>query len=112
MSMYVHLYITYTGAPDMVGNIVIDFNTVNVSNEGVRIILDWDEPFDNFDPIETYTVTISCNGEGCPAVISSITKTSFNVRFKTDLSMMTPISVTASNNVGTSDPGTILMGGK
>ena len=101
----------FTGAPDMISNIVIDLATVNVGSNDVSFRLNWDEPFDNFDPIVHYTITISCTDAQCPAVFI-VAKTSANVNFITDLSMMTPLSVTARNTVGTSDPATIVINSK
>ena len=94
----------------MVGNILIDISTVNIDNN-VNFTLNWDEPFDNFDPIVNYTVTINCNDALCP-VMFTVTTTSSNVSFITDLSMMAPLSVTATNTIGTSDPATIIIVGK
>ena len=94
----------------MVGNILIDISTVNIDNN-VNFTLNWDEPFDNFDPIVNYTITINCNDASCP-VMFTVTATSASVSFITDLSMMTPLSVTATNTVGTSDPTTIITAGK
>ena len=103
----------YTGAPDVISNIVIDLATVIVDNNIVSFTLDWDEPFDNFDPIVHYTITISCSNAQCPAVfIVGKTLSSANVNFITDLSMMTPLSVTARNDVGTSDPAIIVINSK
>ena len=108
--LYVHLC-KYTGAPDIVGNVMIDLDTVDVDNNDVGFTLNWDEPFANFDPIVNYTITINCTDAQCPAVFT-VTTTSASVNFITDLSMMTPLSVTASNTVGTSDPTVIVFGGK
>ena len=95
----------------MVGNIMIDVDTVNVDINNVRLTLNWDEPFANFDPIVNYTITINCSDASCP-VILTVTTTSASVNFITDLSMLTPLSVTASNTVGTSDPTTTMIAGK
>ena len=95
----------------MVGNIMIDINTVSIDNNNVSFTLNWDEPFDNFDPMVNYTITINCNDVSCP-VMFTVTTTSASVSFITDLSMMTPLSVTASNTIGTSDPTTISIAGK
>ena len=94
----------------MVGNIMIDISTVTIDNN-VSFTLNWDEPFDNFDPIVNYTITINCNDASCP-VMFTVTTTSANVSFITDLPMMTPLSVTATNTIGTSDPTTIMIAGK
>ena len=95
----------------MVGNIVIDLNTVNVDNNNVNFILNWTEPFANFDPIVNYAISINCTDAQCPAVFT-VTTTSASVYFITDLSMMTPLSVTASNTVGESDPAIRIVVGK
>ena len=99
----------YTAAPDMVGNLV--FHTVRYPKNGVSFSLIWDEPFANFDPIVNYTVTISCIDAHCPIVLT-FTTTSFSVGFITNSPMMIPVSVTASNTVGTSDPRTVVIDGK
>ena len=95
----------------MVGNIVIDLDTVNVDNNNVSFTLNWTEPFANFDPIVNYTITINCTDAQCPAVFT-VTTTSASVYFITDLSMMTPLSVTAINTVGESDPAIRIIVGK
>ena len=95
----------------MVGNIIIDNDTVNINIDNVSFTLNWDEPFANFDPIVNYTVTINCTHASCP-VILTVTTTSASVNFITNLSMITPLSVIASNTVGTSDPTTIIITGK
>ena len=112
--MLYFIHFTYsTAAPANVTNVVIDLNTVNIDNGNVNFILNWDEPFANFDPIVNYTITINCTDVSCPVMFSTdnITTTA-NVSFITDLSMITPLSVTANNIIGTSDPTTIKIGGK
>jgi len=107
---YTYVFIS-TGSPAMVGNIMVDVDTVSVDNNNVSFTLNWDEPFANFDPIVNYTVTINCSDASCPVMLT-VTTTSASVNFITDLSMMTPLSVTASNTIGTSDPTTIMIAGK
>ena len=98
----------YTGAPCIVDNVTIDLDTVNVNNNNVSFTLNWDEPFANFDPIVNYTITINCTDAQCPAMFT-VTTTSASVNFITDLSVMTPLSVTANNTVGTSDPAILIV---
>ena len=95
----------------MVSNVIINVASVSIDNKNVSFTLNWDEPFANFDPIVNYTITINCTDAQCPAMFT-VTTTSASVNFITDLSMMTPLSVTASNTVGTSDPVAIVIGGK
>ena len=113
--MYVPTYVyavISTGPPAMVGNVMIDVDTISVDNKNVSFTLNWDEPFANFDPIVIYTITINCSDASCPVMLSTnnVTTTT-NVSFTTNLSMMTPLSVTASNSIGTSDPTVIVIGG-
>ena len=94
----------------MVGNVMIDPNTISVDNN-VSFTLNWTEPFANFDPIVNYTIAINCTGAQCP-VVFTVTTTSASVYFIADLSMMTPLSLTASNTINASNPTTIAIGGK
>ena len=95
----------------MVGNVMIDLDTVNVDNNNVSFTLNWTEPFANFDPIVNYTITINCTDAQCPAMFT-VTTTSASVYFITNSSVITPLSVAASNTVGTSDPAILIVVGK
>ena len=99
----------------MVGNVIIDFTTATVvndddgDNDDVSFTLSWDEPFANFDPIVNYTVTISCTDNDTCTAMFTVNTTSVLVHFITDLSVMTTLSVTATNTVGESEPGMIII---
>ena len=101
------MYYCTIGAPHVVTNVMIDFQSVSIDNEinTINFTLSWNEPFANFDPIVNYTVTINCTNVGtCPAIVNT-NVTSVGVKnIITDLSVMNLILVTASNSVGTSDP--------
>ena len=99
------------GAPAMVSNVMIDIYSIITNNNNVSFTLNWDEPFANFDPIVNYTITINCSDASCPVMLT-VTTTSTSVNFITDLSMMTRLSVTASNTAGTSDPATVVIDSK
>ena len=103
---------TSAGLPAMVGNIMIDVDTVIVNNNIVRFTLNWEKPFANFDPIVNYTITINCSDSSCPLILDNVTTTSASVNFITDLSMITPLLVIASNTIGTSDPTTVVIARK
>ena len=102
----------YTAAPANITNVVIDLATVFVDDDDVSFTLSWNEPFANFDPIVNYTITISCTDNATCPVMYNVTATIANVNFITDLSMMTTLSVTASNTLGTSDPAIRIITGK
>ena len=49
----------------MVPGVTVDENTININGNIVTLTLSWGEPFNNFDPIVSYTV--SCSGDvTCP----------------------------------------------
>ena len=105
-----------TDAPSMITNVMINGTSiirfsVGNDNSNVSFTVNWDEPFANFDPIVNYTITINCSDASCPVMLT-VTTTSASVNFITDLSMTTPLSVTASNTIGTSNPTTVMIGGK
>ena len=96
----------------MITNVIIDLATVNIDDDNVSFTLSWNEPFANFDPIVNYTVTINCTDNAtCPVIVDNVTRTA-DVNFITDLSMMTTLSVTATNTIGTSDPAIRIITGK
>ena len=113
-------FIYYTAAPDIIGAVMINVDDATVVNDddgdddSVSFTLSWNEPFANFDPIVNYTVTINCTDNAtCPVIVNTdnVTRTAF-VNFITDLSMMTTLSVTATNTIGTSDPAITIITGK
>ena len=104
----------YTAVPDMISNVIIDPATVNIDDDNVSFILNWNEPFANFDPIVNYTVTINCTDNAtCPVIVitDNVTRTA-NFNFITDLSMMSTLSVTATNTIGTSDTAIRIITGR
>ena len=109
------MYFIHVAAPNTIGDINIDLATVNVDNDNVSFTLNWNEPFANFDPIVNYTVTINCTDNAtCPVIVNTdnVTRTA-NVNFITDLSMMmTTLSVTATNTIGTSDAAIRIITGE
>ena len=97
----------------MISNVMINLNTVTIySDNNISLTLNWSEPFANFDPIVNYTVMINCTDATLCPVMYTVTTTMASVYFNTDLSMMTALSVTASNTIGTSDAATIVIVGK
>ena len=99
----------------MVTNVEIDPQTVyiNRTNINVSFTLNWNEPFDNFDPMVNYTITIDCtNATGCPMMFTT-DLTTLDVNLITDLSLMNhTISITANNTVGRSDATIRVIVGK
>ena len=113
MHTYLHVHV-YTAAPAMITNVLIDLDTVNIDDNDISFTLSWNEPFAGINPIENYTVTINCTNIGtCPVIVDTdnVTRTA-NVNFITDLSMMTTLSVTATNTIGSSDPAIRIITGK
>jgi len=99
----------------MIPNIVVDLNTVNVMSDGIdftfSFTLKWDVPFDNFDPIQYYTITIDCTGSGCPLTLTTDNvTTSLDVSYTTRVTNVT-IMVTANNSIGNSNPALLDIAG-
>ena len=54
-----------TGVPTMVPSVAVDNNTININGSNITLTLSWGEPFNNLDPIVSYTVL--CSGDvTCP----------------------------------------------
>ena len=86
--------------------------TPAVFSRDFNFTLTWDVPFINFDPIHNYTITIGCDGNGCPVTLTADgNATSIDVMYNTVEQNVT-IMVTASNTVGTSDPTVIEITGR
>ena len=87
----------------------IDPNNVFAISSGAELTVNmritWDIPFDNFDPIQYYNITVTnCRALRCPLVdISDNTTTSRSIRYYTFQYNVT-VLVTASNSIGSSDP--------
>ena len=104
----------YTVAPAMISDVIIDLDSVNIDDNDISFTLSWNEPFAGINPIVNYTVTINCTNDAtCPVVVNTdnVTRTA-DVNFITDLLMMTTLSVTATNSIGTSDPAIRIITGK
>jgi len=115
--MYTQNYFSYhiSAAPNM-PIASVDLSTVCRTSDGIDVTfnytLNWTVPFNNFDPIHNYTITIGCDGRGCP-----VTLTTDNVTNSRDVSYTTravnvTIMVTANNTVGDSDAGIAEVVGK
>jgi len=112
----VHVFCFIIAAPDVVPNVMLDLNTVDVMSDGINsmftFILIWGVPFDNFDPIQNYIITIiGCTGSRCP-----LTMTTDNVTTSLDVSYTTRITnvttmVTANNSIGSSNPAVVEVTG-
>ena len=74
-------------------------------NDGdeVTVTISWEEPFDNFDSIISYTVSCSSNS-ACPAAVTVYNATSINLTNLMTRTMYT-ISVIATNLIGDGEAG-------
>ena len=95
----------------MVSGVTIELDGALVMSDGIISIFDftlnWGVPFDNFDPIQNYIITIGCTGSECPLTLSNDNVTTTrHVSYTTTMTNVT-IMVTASNTVGTSDPAVL-----
>ena len=54
------------GVPAVVPGVTVDNSTIIINGNNVTLTLSWGEPFNNFDPTVSYTV--SCSGDDkCPS---------------------------------------------
>ena len=90
----------------MVANVTVDDNTININGNNVTLTLSWGEPFNNLDPIVSYTV--SCSGDvTCPPNFT----TTDNTYTITNLTPMTDytFSVVATNSIGSGEAGVVMI---
>ena len=107
----------FTGVPDVVSGVSVMLDSVAATLVLPSIIdfsftLTWDASNDNLDPIKNYTITISCDGTGCPVTLTADgNATSIDVMYNTADRNVT-VMVTATNSVGTSDPAVLEIVGE
>ena len=102
ITVYVVFIITGVPAmvPGMVPGITVYDNTDYIIGINFILILVWGEPFNNFDPIVSYTV--SCSGDDtCPPIFTTTDNTTRSYTI-TNLTPMTnyTFSVVATNSIG------------
>ena len=93
----------------MVPGLTIDNNTTNINGSNVTLTLSWGEPFNNLDPIVSYTV--SCSGDvTCPPNFTTTDNTIRNYTI-TNLIPMTnyTFSVVATNSIGGGEAGVVMI---
>ena len=84
-------------------------NTININRNNVTLTLSWEEPFNNLDPIVSYTV--SCSGDGtCPPNFTT-TDNSARSYSITNLTPMTnyTFSVVATNSIGSGEASVLMI---
>ena len=91
----------------MVPYVRFAIKSTNINGNSVTLTLSWGEPFNNLDPIVSYTV--SCSGDvTCPPNFTTTDNTirSYTI---TNLILMTnyTFSVVATNSIGSGNTGTV-----
>ena len=97
--------LTTTGVPAMVPDVIA---VENIGNN-VNLTLNWEEPFNNLDPIVNYTV--SCSGDiTCPPNFTTTDNTARSYTI-TNLTPMTnyTFSVVATNSIGNGEAGVVMI---
>ena len=93
----------------MVPGVTVDGNTINTNGNSVTLTLSWGEPFNNLDPIMSYTV--SCSGDDtCPPNFTTTDSTTKSYTI-TNLTPMTnyTFSVVATNSIGSGEAGVVMI---
>ena len=99
-------YNYFAGIPSIVPD--VDNSAININGRSVTLTLRWGEPFNNFDPIVSYTV--SCSGDGCPPNFTTTDNTTRSYTI-TNLIPKThyTFSVVATNSVGSGEAGVVMI---
>ena len=110
-SMYVlYLYkLIITGVPAMVPDVTVDVNIFDINRSNVTLTLSWGEPFNNHDPIMSYTV--SCSGDDtCPPNFTTADNTTRSHTI-TNLTTITnyTFSIVATNSIGSGEAGVVMI---
>ena len=93
----------------MVPGVTVDGNIININGNIVTLTLSWGEPFNNLDPIVSYTV--SCSGDDtCPPNFTTTDNTTRSYTI-TNLTPMTnyTFSVVATNSIGSGEVGVVMI---
>ena len=95
-----------TDVPATVPGVSFDNNAVDINGNVVTLTLSWGEPFNNLDPIVSYTVSCSSDGS-CPPSITTTDRTTII----TNLNIMTAytFSVVAANSIGSGEAGVLMI---
>ena len=96
----------HIGVPEIVSDVRIDVNT---NKNIITLILSWEQPFNNLDPIVNYTV--SCSGDvTCPPRFTTTDNTKRSYTF-TNLKPDTyyTFSVVATNSIGSGEAGVVMI---
>ena len=83
--------------------------SVKINGNNIGLTLSWGEPFNNFDPIVSYTV--SCSGDvTCPPNFTTTDNTTRSYTI-TNLTTMTTytFSVVATNSIGNGEAGVVMI---
>ena len=93
----------------MVPGVTVDKNTININGNNITLTLSWEQPFNNLDPIVSYTV--SCSGDViCPPNFNTTDNTtrSYTITNLTPLTNYT-FSVVATNSIGSGEAGVVMI---
>ena len=111
------MFVFYTAAPNMVPEVMVSSLMATpqppLQPTQVNFTLNWDEPFDNFDPILNYTIITTCSDASCPLTyVTSSDVTTLDISYDIPITAVNyTISITANNTVGTSNATTRILAG-
>ena len=88
---------------------MITSDSVTLENDNVTLTLCWGEPFNNFDPVISYTV--KCSGDiSCPPDFNTTDNTTRNYTINNLISGINyTFSVIAINSINRGLPGTLII---
>ena len=93
----------------MVPVVSVDTDAITVIGNGISLTVIWGEPFNNFDPITSYTV--SCTSAiGCPADFTTTDNATMSHTFTGLITRNNyTFSVVATNSLGTGPAGEVII---
>ena len=98
-----------SGVPAMVPAVSVDTGSITVIGNSISLTVIWREPFNNFDPITSYTV--SCTSTiGCPADFMTTDNAMMSHTFTGLITRKDyTFSVVATNSLGTGPAGKVII---
>jgi len=99
------------GVPEVVPGLIVISDSINVNADNVTLTISWGEPFNNFDPIVSYTVECA-SATGCVAPFTTDDNSTRTHTF-TNLSPTVnyTFSVFATNSLGDGMAASVTVNG-
>ena len=102
-SIYVIYF--YVAVPNKILSIFVISELINDDGDDVTLTLSWVKPFDNFNPILSYTI-LCASKSPCPVAVTVYNTTNVNITHLKPRTLYT-FSVIATNTIGDGEAGVL-----